>query len=95
MSYKPHPPASNVALVAHYWANHFELCSTVAPAPFIHRIMTDYRNDDIVAEWIRDMSPLYKLYNACTDYGIKNGSPLKSIEARNYPGVIEFHKENN
>lgn len=88
MSDKPHPPASNVVLAAYYWACHFEQCSSVAPAPFIHRIMTDYGNYDIVAEWISDMSPLYKLYNACINHGINNGSPVKSVEARNYPGVI-------
>ena len=51
--------------------------------------MTDYSDypDNIVAQWIEDMSPLYKLYNACRDYGVKSGSAAKSFEVRNYPGV--------
>lgn len=82
------PPAPNKALARHYWIHHFEV-GPVQPAPFIHRIMTDYSDypDNIVAQWIEDMSPLYKLYNACRDYGVKSGSAAKSFEVRNYPGV--------
>lgn len=86
-----HPPASNGDLAAYYWSHHFEVSSTVAPAPFIHRIMSDYGGDEIVGQWIKDMSPLYKLYNACISYGLKNGSQSKSMEARGYHGVASNH----
>ena len=91
MSELPHPPASNKDLAIYYWQNHFEASSTLAPAPFIHQVMSDYGNKDVVGQWIRDMSPLYRLYSACIAYGLKNGSPNKSLEARNYPGVVSNH----
>jgi|SRR5271170_7906678 len=80
------PPASSDALAAYYWPHHFEV-GPLEPAPFIHRIMTDYGDDDIVGYWINNMSPLYRLFNVCIKYGLKHGSPNKCIEARNFPGV--------
>ena len=72
--------------VPYYWDHHFESVG-VKPAPFIHRVMTDYANEEYVAQWIVNMSPLYKTYNKCIDYGKKNGSKERSIEARAYGGV--------
>jgi hypothetical protein len=73
-------------LARHYWTSHFEPVG-VKPAPFIHRIMTDHEEDDVLAEWIIDMSDLYTLYNKCIQWGIKTGSPQRRIEASSYPGV--------
>jgi hypothetical protein len=83
---KPPPPASNDVLAAYYWPRHFEVGS-VEPAPFIHQIMTDYGDDDIVGHWIQNMSPLYRLYNVCVKYGLEYGSPNKRIELQKFPGV--------
>ena len=64
------------------------------PASFIDRIMTDYTNyeTDVVGEWLENMSPPYKLYKACLQYGVSNGTPAKAIEARQYQGVIPLFK---
>jgi len=57
--------------------------------------MTDHEGEDIVADWINNMSPLYKLYNACIHYGKNNGSSVKSLEARDYTGAIESCEKNS
>ena len=80
------PPVGNDFLAAYYWRHHFET-GPVEPSPFIHRMMTDYADQEVVGQWIKNMSPLYKLYNACINYGLNHGSPNKSIEARKFPGV--------
>lgn len=78
-------------IAKYYWPRHFEH-NPVDPASFIHRIMTDYANyeRDVVGEWVEDMSPLYKAYKACLNYGVKNGTPRKAAEAKQYQGVLTF-----
>ena len=62
------------------------------PASFIDRIMTDYATHerDVVGEWVDDMSPLYKSYRACLNHGVKNGTPRKAAEAKQYQGVLSI-----
>lgn len=80
----------------YYWPRHFEVAS-VDPAMFIDRIMTDYTNyeTDVVGEWLENMSPPYKLYKACLQYGVSNGTPAKAMEARQYQRVIPLLNLNN
>ena len=72
----------------HYWPRHFE-SSPCDPASFFDRIMTDYApvDGDPVGEWLVNMSPIYKVYKACLKYGVENGTPKKSLEAKRYQGV--------
>jgi hypothetical protein len=75
----------------YYWPRHFET-GAVDPASFIDRIMTDYANyeDDVVGRLLEDMSPVYKLYKECLQYGVTRGTPSKAIEARSYQRVLSL-----
>jgi hypothetical protein len=75
-------------IAKYYWPCHFEH-NPVDPASFIDRIMTDYANHkrDVVGEWVENMSPLYRAYKACLNFGVKNGTPRKAVEAKQYQGV--------
>lgn len=102
----PIPPTSNdsrqqeatvrTGIAKYYWPRHFE-CNPVDPASFIDRIMTDYANyeRDVVGEWVVNMSPLYKSYRACLNYGVKNGTPRKAAEAKQYQGVLILFLRHN
>jgi hypothetical protein len=76
------------ALAPYYWRHHFER-NPCDPASFIDRIMTDYaqHEGDPVGEWVENMSPLYRAYRACLNYGAKGGTPAKSLEAKRYQKV--------
>ena len=65
------------------------MTSSLDPASFIDRIMTDYADyqGDPVGEWLQNMSPLYKLYKACLKYVVDHGPPEKRTEAARYTGV--------
>lgn len=75
----------------YYWPRHFET-NPVDPATFIDRVMTDYANyeRDVVGEWLRSKTDLYKLYKACIQYGVKNGTRAKALEAGTYQKVIQM-----
>jgi len=75
-------------IAKYYWLRHFEI-NPVNPAGFFDRIMMDYAHheSDVVGHWIDDMSPLYKSYRACLNYGVKHGTPKKQAEAAQYQGV--------
>ena len=77
--------------VKFYYVHHFAN-GPFDPASFIDRIMTDYADyeQDVVGDWVANMSPLYKLYKACIKYVIEHGSLEISEEARRYQAVTRF-----
>ena len=102
----PTPPSANDSrqeaarinreFAEYYWPRHFEH-SSVDPASFIDRIMTDYANyeSDVVGEWVENMSPIYVLYRACLKFGVERGTPGKAIEAKRYQGVNTGNQRNS
>ena len=76
------------AFSKYYWPRYFEQ-SPVDPASFFERLFADYANheQDLIGDWTEDMSPVYRIYKVCLQYGTKNGTPAKAAEARNYQGV--------
>ena len=73
----------------YYWPRHFEQSSTDL-ASFLERVFTDYANHerDLVGDWTKDLSVMYKTYTACLQYGSKNGTPVKAAEARTSQKVL-------
>jgi len=77
------------AFAEHYWPLYFERSPTVDPASFFERLFYDYANheQDLIGDWTKDMSPVYRIYKVCLQYGTKNGTSSKGAEAKMYQGV--------
>jgi hypothetical protein len=86
------------ALAEYYWQRHFEQ-NSVDPASFIERLMTDYAEykcneyEDIVSQWVDDMSLVYRIYKNCLNYGCHKGTRLKADQAKSYQGVESLNVE--
>lgn len=82
--------AARLRFAEYYWPRHFEQSSTDL-ASFLERVFTDYANHerDLVGDWTKDLSVMYKTYRACLEYGSKNGTPIKAAEARTYQKVLQ------
>ena len=94
----PEPPSSDGtkpqadirgAFALYYWPRHFEQ-SSVDPVSFVERVFDDFAfcEDDIVGQWLENMSPLYKAYKACLQHGLRKGSPEKQKEVMNFRNVF-------
>ena len=83
--------AMNLAFAKYYWPRHFER-GPVDPASFLDRLFTDYTDHerDIIGDWTQNMSPVYKIYKVCLQYGRKNGTPAKAADAKKYQGVLRI-----
>jgi len=81
--------AMNLAFAQYYWPRHFER-GPADPASFFDRLFRDYANHerDLIGEWTENMSPVYRIYRVCLQYGSKNGTPTKAAEAQTYQGVV-------
>ena len=85
--------AMNLAFAEYYWPRHFER-GPVDLASFLDRLFTDYTNHerDYIGEWTQNMSPVYRIYKVCLQYGSKNGTRSKAAEAKNYQGVFSYSR---
>jgi len=82
----------SAAFAVYYWPRHFET-SPIDPASFLRRLFTDYQDyheRDLIGEWTENMSPVYKIYKVCLQYGTKNGTTAKAAAAKRYQGVIQL-----
>ena len=80
----------SAAFAAYYWPRHFEV-GPVDLASFLDRLFRDYtpyQERDLIGEWTADMSPVYRIYKVCLQYGTKNGTPAKAAEAKSYQKVF-------
>ena len=83
-----------LAFAKYYWPLHFERGS-VDLASFLEKIFVDYADyePDILGQWLSldmnasKMAPLYRLYKACLNYGVRAGTYANAEAAKKCQGV--------